>query len=164
MAKASGWRAGGGKTAVNAKTPRGKDAARERAETGKAESRNVGSGLILSAIVGIARKLQGFLWMNCHAKRLEYVQLVHPPQCCYGGRAGAVVRRGWSESGSKLHALQTLRAVRLRLCILAPLRWFNCGFQDDAPGEGIPGPTCRVGLVPTTGDMRGTALLLWLWR
>ena len=94
MAKASGWQVGGGKTAVNAKTPRGKDAARERAETGKAESRNVGSGLILSAIVGIARKLQGFLWMNCHAKRLEYVQLVHPPQCCYGGRAGAVVRRG----------------------------------------------------------------------
>ena len=25
MAKASGWRVGGGKTAVNAKTPRGKD-------------------------------------------------------------------------------------------------------------------------------------------
>src|ERR1035438_3120859 len=104
MAKASGWRVGGGETAVNAKTPRSKDAARERAETGKAESRNVGSGLILSAIGGIARKLQGFLWMNCHAKRLECVQL-----------AGAVVRRGWSESGSKLHALQTLRAVRLRL-------------------------------------------------
>jgi hypothetical protein len=47
----------------------------------------------------------GLLWMNWHAKRLECVQL-----------AGAVVRRGWFESGSKLHALQTLRAVRLRLC------------------------------------------------
>src|ERR1035438_4417202 len=148
MVKASGWRAGGGKTAVTAKTPRGKDAARERAETGKAESRNVGSGLILGAIVGIARKLKGFLWMNCPAKRLEYVQLVHPPQCCYEGRAGAVVRRGWSESGSKLHALQTLRAVRLRLCILAPLRWFNCGFQDDARAMAFQARTCRVGPCP----------------
>jgi hypothetical protein len=32
--------------------------------------------------------------MNCYTKRLECVQLVHPPQFCYGGRAGAVVRRG----------------------------------------------------------------------
>ena len=42
------------------------------------------------------------LWMNCHAKRMECVQL-----------AGAVGRRGWCESGSKLRAVQTLRAVRL---------------------------------------------------
>src|ERR1017187_9796574 len=134
MATGSGWRAGGGETAVNAKAPRSKDAARERAETGKAESRNVGSDLILGAIVGIARKPKGFWWMNCHAKRLECVQL-----------AGAVVRRWWSESGSKLHALQTLRAVRLRLCILAPLRWFNCGFKDDAPRDGIPAPNLPGG-------------------
>jgi hypothetical protein len=40
--------------------------------------------------------------MNCHAKRLECVQL-----------AGAVVRHGRFESGSELHALQTLRAIRL---------------------------------------------------
>jgi hypothetical protein len=51
------------------------------------------------------QKTRIILWMNCHAKRLECVQL-----------AGAVVRRGGFESGSKLHALQTLRAVRLRLC------------------------------------------------
>jgi len=43
--------------------------------------------------------------MNCHAKRLECVQL-----------AGAVARQGWFESGSELHALQTLRANRLRRC------------------------------------------------
>src|ERR1035438_9528132 len=41
-----------------------------------------------------------FLWMNCHAKRLECDQL-----------AGAVLRWRRLESGSKLHALQTLRAV-----------------------------------------------------
>src|ERR1035437_6528157 len=39
--------------------------------------------------------------MNCHAKRLECVPL-----------AGAVARQGWFESGSKLRAFQTLRAVR----------------------------------------------------
>jgi hypothetical protein len=43
--------------------------------------------------------------MNGHAKRLECAQL-----------AGAVVRQGGFESGSKLHALQTLRAIRLRIC------------------------------------------------
>src|ERR1035441_4338401 len=82
------------------------------------------------------------LWMDCHAKRLECVQL-----------AGAVVRRWWSVSGSKLRALQTLRAVRLRFCILAPLRWFNCGFQDDAPGDGIPGPN-----LPGGADRKSTRL------
>src|ERR1017187_4783807 len=51
-----------------------------------------------------ARKLRRFLWTDYHAKRLECVQL-----------AGAVIRRGCFESGGKLHALQTLRAVRLRL-------------------------------------------------
>ena|ERR1035437_153513 len=67
----------------------------------------------ITAIVEIVRKLRGFLRMNCHAKRLECVQL-----------AGAVVRRGWFKSGSKLHALQTLRAVRLRLCRVASLASF----------------------------------------
>ena len=41
--------------------------------------------------------------MNCRAKRMECVQL-----------AGAFERCRAPESGSKLHALQTLRAVRLR--------------------------------------------------
>jgi hypothetical protein len=43
--------------------------------------------------------------MNYHAKRLECVLL-----------AGAVVKRGRAESGSKLHALQTLSRDSLRLC------------------------------------------------
>ena len=47
------------------------------------------------------------MWISHDAKRLECVQL-----------AGAFVRRGRLESGSKLHALQTLRAVRLRLAAL----------------------------------------------
>src|ERR1039458_1128273 len=45
-------------------------------------------------------KSRGILWTDCHAKRLECDQL-----------AGAVVCWRWLESGSKLHALQTLRAV-----------------------------------------------------
>src|ERR1035438_231680 len=44
---------------------------------------------------------RGFLWTDCHAKRLECDQL-----------AGAVLRWRRLESGSKLHALQTLRAVK----------------------------------------------------
>src|ERR1035437_8234911 len=60
--------------------------------------------------------------MNCHAKRLECVQLVHPPQCCYGGRAGAVVRRG--EDQKREQAPRTPNASRgaaapLHLCALA---------------------------------------------
>jgi hypothetical protein len=62
------------------------------------------------ALVQYARKLGRFLWMNCHAKRMECVQL-----------AGAVVRRGvvWKreQAGRTLH---TLRAVRLPLCHVAP--------------------------------------------
>jgi len=54
-------------------------------------------------------RMFAILWMNCHAKRLECVQLVHPTQG-YGGQAAAVVRQRWLENGSKLRALQTLRA------------------------------------------------------
>ena len=61
---------------------------------------------LCTVIVEVDLKLRGVLWMNCHAKRLECVQL-----------AGAVIRQGRFESGSKLHALQTLHAVRLRLCV-----------------------------------------------
>jgi hypothetical protein len=70
-----------------------------------------GPGVLCTAIIEIVRKVRGFLWMNCHAKRMECVQL-----------AGAVVKRGRLKSGSKLHALQTLRAVRLRLCRAVALR------------------------------------------
>ena len=51
---------------------------------------------------------QLFLWMNCHAKRLE-------SPACWRCRKAVVV-----ESGSKLHALQTLRAVRVGPC---PHNW-----------------------------------------
>jgi hypothetical protein len=54
--------------------------------------------------------------MNCHAKRLESVQLVQPPQCCYEGRAGAGARRGAVRKREQApRPLQTLRAVRLQL-------------------------------------------------
>src|SRR5437899_1412096 len=59
------------------------------------------------------------------AKRMECVQLVHPPQYCYGGRAGAVEGltclkvaepldsgMGAFKSGSKLHALHALRVFQ----------------------------------------------------
>jgi len=75
---------------------------------------------LCTAILQYARKLRGLLRMNCHAKRMECVQLLHPPQRCCGGRAGAVLTHGGVESGSKkLHAVQTLRAVQLRLCSFA---------------------------------------------
>jgi hypothetical protein len=51
------------------------------------------------------RRLRGFPGMNFRAKRLECVQL-----------AGAIGKAGHPKSGSKLRALQTLRAVRLQLC------------------------------------------------
>jgi hypothetical protein len=35
----------------------------------------------------------------------------------------------------------------LRLGTIAPLRWSKCGFQDHAPGEGIPGPNLPDGAV-----------------
>ena len=73
----------------------------------KASSWRVGDG---TGPEGAAGAGQLFLWMNYHAKRLECVQL-----------AGAVVRQDSFKSGSKLHALQTLRAVRLRLCRTASL-------------------------------------------
>jgi hypothetical protein len=63
------------------------------------------------AIVENVRKLRRFLWMNCYAKRLECAEL-----------APALVRPRPSESASKLDALQTLRAVRLRLGRAAFLR------------------------------------------
>ena len=64
------------------------------------------------AIVEIVRKLRGFLWMNCHAKHMECDQL-----------AGAVEGCHAPESRSKLRALQTLRAVQLRQCLLAAMRY-----------------------------------------
>ena len=35
----------------------------------------------------------------------------------------------------------------LRLGTFAPLRWSECGFQDGASGEGIPGPNLPDGTV-----------------
>ena len=64
---------------------------------------------------------------NRHAKRLECDQ-----------HAGAVVRRGWLESGNKLHALQTLRAGRLRTGMSALRNQCGCpeGTHDNSCGEG----------------------------
>src|ERR1035437_1920809 len=65
--------------------------------------------------------------MNCPAKRLECVQL-----------AGAVVRHGRPESGSKLHALQTLRAIRLRLrraAAIAPPSLLRGGYEAGRTGK-----------------------------
>jgi hypothetical protein len=61
-------------------------------------------GRALRSLTRLSNRNQRNL-QNGHAKRLECVQL-----------AGAVAGRGWLESGSKLHALQTLRAVRWRFC------------------------------------------------
>ena len=57
-----------------------------------------------SAIADVGRKQREFLWMNCHAKRLECVEL-----------APALAPSPY-DSASKLVALQTLRAARLRFC------------------------------------------------
>jgi hypothetical protein len=62
-----------------------------------------------AATVEVVPKLRGLLCVNCHAKRLECVQL-----------AGAFERSRAHHSGSKLRALQTLRAVRLWLFLAAP--------------------------------------------
>ena len=64
----------------------------------------------LLPMVELVLKVRGFLRMNCHAKRLECVELApafEPPPPY--------------DSASKLDALQTLRAVRLRLCRAASL-------------------------------------------
>jgi len=78
--------------------------------------------------------------MNCLAKRLDCVQL-----------AGAFARRGWFESGSKLRALQTLRAIWSRLCCAVCLTAFAVSaaqaaaevarvaiYKDDIPPSGAP--------------------------
>ena len=93
-----------------------------------------------SAIVEIVLKLRRFLWMTCHAKRLECVQL-----------AGAVVRRGRLESGSNLHALQTLRAAKAEATPLAkfpgPGGFTACRTKQPA---GEPhGFSARIGGRPT---------------
>ena len=81
------------------------------AETQRFAEKRREKALSALRILQYARKLQKFLWMNYRAKRLECGEL-----------APALGRRRPSESASKLDALQTLRAVRLRLCTVASLR------------------------------------------
>src|SRR6266542_1060163 len=76
------------------------------------------------------------------AKRMECVEL-----------APAFLRGWWSDSASKLNALRTLRAIRLRLCrcvrfpALAGLLAILAGGCAEAPPEGRDGPG-RGGLPP----------------
>ena len=104
--------------------PQPRGSRREASEGGKRPKR----GILRTAIVEVVRKLRASLWMNCHAKRMECVQL-----------AGAVGRQGWCESGSKLRAVQTLRAVRLQLCLgsfalILPLFQAKCRARGRASG------------------------------
>ena len=76
-------------------------------------------GALRSAISQLARGLRGFLWVNCHAKRMECVQL-----------AGAVVRRGLGRKREQ--APRTPNASRnsvaaLQLCVLAVLTLLLAG-------------------------------------
>jgi hypothetical protein len=74
--------------------------------------------------------------MNYHAKRMECVQL-----------AGAVARWGRLESGSKLHALQTLRAAKAGapplLKFPSPGGFTNC--RTKLPAGGTHGFSARIG-------------------
>ena len=75
---------------------------------------------------------RGFLWMKCREERLERVQL-----------AGVAGRRGWCESGSKLRALQTLRAVGCGPAALRSSR--RCDSLARAPTESTRSrPTSRA--------------------
>ena len=76
------------------------------------------------------------MWMNYHSKRMECVQL-----------AGAVIRQRRLESGSKLPALQTLRAAKAGATPLAkfpgPEGFTSCLTK---PPAGAPhGFSARIG-------------------
>src|ERR1039457_1003505 len=103
-------------------------------------------------------------WKKLASKRLECVQL-----------AGAFLRWRWLESGTKLRALQTLRAIRLPTGMSALRNQCGCpeGTHDNSPalqcwGEGAsrkylsPGGTAeacasRMRLAPKQPSLRDSA-------